>query len=170
MNLGTLTENFLKNIGCLNNNNDGVADSVYEESMEMVAAATIIYIVADLRDMARKGKLSDETDNAVPDYLEVPLTTAAMMDAIEANKDHLVATGSYPNIEDQVVALNQIYKHSESDDQNGLLAMFLTQSKKQSQVVDFQDKNCKFFIYEKKYMHNVHGCFILSWKEGHVHI
>ena len=150
MNFESLTENFLKNIGCIPKENDCAADSVYEESMEMVAAATIIYIVADLRDMARKGKLSDdktEDTSTVPDFLEVPLTTAAMMDAIEANQDHLVATGSYPNIEDQVVTLNQIYKHSKSEDQNGLLNMFLTQSKKQSQVVDFQDKNGQFFFF-----------------------
>ena len=77
--------------------------SVYDEAMEMLAAALIIYIFADLRDLARATEASVKIED-----LEPPMATDKMLENIKINKEALMASCEYNDLEERLVTLEHL--------------------------------------------------------------
>jgi len=108
--------------------------NVYMESMEMISSSLIIYILADLRDMAREGELGDVTLS----QLEPPQTLGAVMERINSSKDVLQKQGGYENLQEQLLALEKICQRKGG----GVLASFLGEkTSRLLQFVDTAEKN-----------------------------
>lgn len=68
---------------------DGFAwPNLYEEIDEMLEACILIYPMADLRSMAREGKIKDPRGTAT----KLPLTSSEVLGVINANMDALIGT------------------------------------------------------------------------------
>jgi hypothetical protein len=81
--------------------------SVYEEGMELLIGAVIIYIFAELRDMIREGTIEDLT---LQD-LEPPLTATRMLEVIQTHKDALKERAvDHEYLESRLQTLQQAYE------------------------------------------------------------
>lgn len=86
--------------------------SIYQEALEMVAGALVIYIFADIRELAREGKLEGMTI----DDLQAPLSAEQTLAIIMAHKDKLeeAAINSH-EIQDLLKAMKHIQLHHQDD-------------------------------------------------------
>eukprot|EP00586_Coscinodiscus_wailesii_P020803 CAMPEP_0172516986 /NCGR_PEP_ID=MMETSP1066-20121228/280710_1 /TAXON_ID=671091 /ORGANISM="Coscinodiscus wailesii, Strain CCMP2513" /LENGTH=150 /DNA_ID=CAMNT_0013298713 /DNA_START=91 /DNA_END=540 /DNA_ORIENTATION=+ len=110
--------------------------SVYQESMEMLAGALTMYIFADLRDMARDGLLEG---TSLQD-LEAPMTSGQMLEAIKRNKDALVSSKDYEDLEQRITSLEGLEKGDGKD--GGLLSNVFGRNK-EAKLVEFVDTDAK---------------------------
>ena len=81
---------------------------VYQEAMEMLTGALIIYIFAELREMAREnGKLQE---------LEPPLTSAKVLRCIQENATTLEERAiDHDELAKRLTALHQVEESSQED-------------------------------------------------------
>lgn len=91
-----------------------------------------IYLVADLRDLARSGKTSIHLKD-----LEAPINIETLMDSIQSNKDALIDSGDYPDLESRLLTLEKLHNLS-----GGVFSWFLADAMK-TKLVDFVDTDCK---------------------------
>ncbi|CAJ1938850.1 unnamed protein product [Cylindrotheca closterium] len=90
--------------------------SIYQEALEMVAGALVIYIFADIRELAREGKL----DGMTIDDLQAPLTAEQTLAIILANKDKLEEMAiNNQDVEDLLKAMKHMQIHH-ADDQDAI--------------------------------------------------
>jgi hypothetical protein len=83
--------------------------SVYQESMEMVTGALLIYLLADIRELARNGKLPG---TCVED-MQPPLTIERTVEIIQANKHALQERAiDHQDLEKRLQTLNSIQAHN----------------------------------------------------------
>lgn len=103
--------------------------SLHDESMVMLSGALTIYLVADLRALARKGKATVSIEELQP-----PITVNKMLELIKENKHNLIDSGDYDDeLEGRIVALENLSRHS-----NRVLSNFVG---KKTRLVEFVDKN-----------------------------
>lgn len=76
--------------------------SAFAISMEMVSGAELIYTFAELRELARSGAANSSIEN-----LEAPMTAEKMIEMIALNKDALIATGNYKNLDNKLADLQK---------------------------------------------------------------
>ncbi len=107
--------------------------TLYHEVIIMLSGALTIYLVADLRDLARSGKASIGVEE-----LEAPVDLDRVLALIKDNKEALKASGAYDEIEERLAALDNLKLHNS----NGVLNALLGQLGKAS-VVEFVDINAK---------------------------
>lgn len=97
----------------------------------MLSGALTIYLVADLRDLARKGNATVGLEE-----LEAPIPMQKMMLLLRDNKQALKDSGSYDDIEEQLNALENLKLHNS----NGILGNLMGSSTKM-RVAEFVDVN-----------------------------
>merc|ERR1719223_353706 len=68
----------------------------------MVSGAELIYTFAELRELARSGAANSSIEN-----LEAPMTAEKMIEMIALNKDALIATGNYKNLDNKLADLQK---------------------------------------------------------------
>jgi hypothetical protein len=79
--------------------------SIYEESMEMLTGALLIYLFADLREMAREGEIDSS------DLLNFPLAINQVVEAIQTHKEALAKRAiNHKDMEEKLQALKDIRK------------------------------------------------------------
>jgi len=106
--------------------------SVYDEAMAMLSAALTIYIFADLRDLARGGAASFSLEES-----EAPLGAEKMIEMIKANKEALMASGSYDDLESRLRTLARL--HGEQEKKGILDTVLGKNGGKEAQLVEFVD-------------------------------
>ena len=99
----------------------------------MLSGALTIYLVADLRDLARKGKATVGLEE-----LEAPVDLDKVLAILEENKDALKESGAYEQIEERLAALKNLKLHNPY----GILNTLVGQIAK-ARVVEFVDTNAK---------------------------
>ena len=103
--------------------------NLHDESMVMLSGALTIYMVADLRALARKGKATVGIEELQP-----PITINKILELIKANTRNLVDSGDYDNeLEGRIAALENLTRHS-----NSMLSNVVG---KKTRLVEFIDKN-----------------------------
>ena len=81
-------------------------DSVFDEGLELMVGAVIIYIFAELRNMVREGTVN----NLTLSQLEPPLTASQTLELIQTHKQALAArAGDHEYLESRLQALAQAY-------------------------------------------------------------
>jgi len=81
-------------------------DSVFEEGLELLVGAVIIYIFAELRNMVREG----EAENLTLSQLEPPLTASQTLELIQTHKQALAKRASdHEYLESRLKALAMAY-------------------------------------------------------------
>ena len=81
--------------------------SVYDEALTMLNGALTIYLVADLRDLARAGKATVELKD-----LEAPIGTEKVLSVIKDNVDNLISSEEYKqDLEGRLHALEALSQH-----------------------------------------------------------
>ncbi len=91
-----------------------------------------IYLVADLRNLARSGKASVSLKD-----LEAPIEVEKVLDAIRANKDTLIESGDYPELESRLEILEKMHNNYPK------FMVMLLGKKGKTQLVEFVDETCK---------------------------
>jgi hypothetical protein len=82
--------------------------SIYQEALEMVSGALVIYIFADIRELARDGKL----DGMTLEDLEAPLTLEHTLMIIVANRSKLEEMAiNREDVDDLLKAIKFIRAH-----------------------------------------------------------
>ena len=104
--------------------------SVLQESMEMLSGALTIYVFADLRDLARRG---DATVGL--EALEPPVSASTVLKALKDNKEIMMQSGNYEDLENRISALENIFLH-----QNNILGNIMG-SNTELELVEFEDTN-----------------------------
>jgi hypothetical protein len=90
--------------------------SIYQEALEMVSAALVIYIFADIRELARDGKL----DGMTLEDLEAPLTAEQTLMIIIANRSKLEEMAiNREDVDDLLKAIKFIQAHQTDEKSNG---------------------------------------------------
>lgn len=95
-------------------------DSVFEEGMELLVGAVIIYLFAELRDMVREGSTNTDNDDAAAfssslpslDALEPPLTATRLLQLLQDHKTALqerAGEKDHAYLESRLSALQQAY-------------------------------------------------------------
>lgn len=110
-----------------------IQPTLYQEVSIMLSGALTIYLVADLRDLARQGKATVGLEE-----LEAPVDLDKVLAILEQNKDALKASGAYEEIEERLAALKKLKLHNP----NGILNALVGQIAK-ARVVEFVDTNAK---------------------------
>ena len=111
--------------------------SVYEEAMEILTGALFIYTFADVRDMAREGKLK----NTQLSDLEPPMMGEKMIDAIKENKDALAERAiDHEEVATRLLALKQAFNQSTSGSLSGLFSAMVVGTPK-TMLTHFVDAN-----------------------------
>lgn len=110
-----------------------IQPSLYEEVTIMLSGALTIYLVADLRDLARSGKATVDLK-----ALEPPVAIDKVLGILKDNKKLLEESGAYPDIEERLTALENLRLHNS----NYLINALIGQSEK-ARVVEFADVNAK---------------------------
>jgi hypothetical protein len=105
--------------------------TLHQEVIIMLSGALTIYLVADLRDLARKGNATVGLEE-----LEAPIPMQKMMLLLRDNKQALKDSGSYDDIEEQLNALENLKLHNS----NGILGNLMGSSTKM-RVAEFVDVN-----------------------------
>lgn len=117
--------------------------SVYQEAMEMLTGALIIYTFADVREMAREGKLK----NTQLSDLDPPMTGDKMVAAIQANKDALAERAiDHEEISNRLLALKHAFHQSSTSNLNGLFSAMVAGQPK-AVITHFVDDNGEFMVY-----------------------
>ncbi len=104
----------------------------YFLNVKQLSGALTIYLVADLRNLARSGKASVSLKD-----LEAPIQVDKVLDAIRANKSTLIESGDYPELESRLEILDKMYENYPK-----FLAMILG-DKMKTAMVEFVDETCK---------------------------
>ncbi|GFH44379.1 hypothetical protein CTEN210_00853 [Chaetoceros tenuissimus] len=106
--------------------------NVHDETMIMLSGALTIYLVADLRELARKSEAT------VPiEELEPPIQVNKVLDLIKDNKDALIKSSGYDEeLEGRIVALENLTKHLTSN----MMSKFVG---KATNLIEFVDVNAK---------------------------
>lgn len=107
--------------------------SLHEEVITMLSAALTIYLVADLRDLARLGKATIDLE-----ALQPPIDILKVLEIIKDNKETLKDSGAYKDIEERLTALENLKIHNS----NAILDIFTGQNGK-AKLVEFVDVNAK---------------------------
>jgi len=103
--------------------------NLHEESLVMLSGALTIYLVADLRALARKGKASVGID-----ALEPPISVNDVLALIKENKTALIESGDYDDeLESRLVAMENLHTHS-----GGVFGRLVG---KRTYMVEFVDTN-----------------------------
>lgn len=103
--------------------------NLHDESMVMLSGALTIYLVSDLRALARKGKATVGIEDIQP-----PISINKILDLIKANKSNLINSGDYDDeLEGRIAALENLTRHSK-----GMLSNVIG---KKTRLVEFIDKN-----------------------------
>ena len=84
--------------------NKNAENSAFAVSMEMLSGANLIYTFAELRDLARNG-----ATNSSIEELNAPMTAEKMVEVISLNKDALIATGNYQNLDATLASLQSTH-------------------------------------------------------------
>ena len=113
--------------------NKNAENSAFAISMEMLSGANLIYTFAELRELARNGAANSSIEE-----LNAPMTAERMVEVISRNKDALIATGNYQDLDTKLVGLQS------------------THIKRQGmpRLVEFVDDRGRFVLY----------CKTLLWK------
>jgi len=91
--------------------------SIYQEALEMVAGALVIYVFADIRELAKEGKLEGTMSL---DDLQAPLTAEQTLAIIMANKEKLEEMAiEKQDVQDLLKAMKQI-QLNHANDQNAI--------------------------------------------------
>jgi len=115
----------------------GSSVSVYEDATEMLTGSLIIYIFADVREMAREGKLK----NTQLSDLEPPMTSDKMIAAIQNNKDALAERAiDHEEVANRLLALKQAFHQSRTSSLGGLFAAMVLGAPK-VRLTHFVDDN-----------------------------
>ena len=104
---------------------------VHQEVTIMLSGALTIYLVADLRDLARAGKATVTLED-----LEPPISIHKVLGIIKENKEALKESGAYVDIEERLTALENLKLHNNFGIMNTLL-------RETVRVVEFVDVNAK---------------------------
>lgn len=80
------------------------APSLFEEVMLMISGSLSIYILSDLRDLARSGSASLPIED-----LEAPMTAKKFLEILKANEDSLKASGNYEGLEERLRMLEKTH-------------------------------------------------------------
>ena len=107
--------------------------TLYQEVIIMLSGALTTYLVADLRDLARKGKATVPLKD-----LEAPIDLDKVLQILKDNKEALKASGSYEEIDERLTALDNLKLHNS----NGLINTLMSQLSKAT-VVEFVDVNAE---------------------------
>lgn len=99
----------------------------------MLSGALTIYLVADLRDLARLGKATVDLE-----ALEAPIDIMKVLEILKENKETLKESGAYEDIEERLTALENLKIHNT----NAILDIFASQNGK-AKLVEFVDVNAK---------------------------
>jgi Lipase (class 3) len=106
--------------------------SVYEEAFEMLSASLLIYTFADLRKLARDGKIECK------DLMQQPISVKQVMEAIRTHRKVLEerANMDHGELEAQLKALKHILKTQQSS----VVRRILRGKKKESVLAHFHDE------------------------------
>jgi len=107
--------------------------TVYQDAVMMLSGALSIYLVADLRNLARTGKATIPLED-----LEGPIEIEKVLSHLKDNVETLKASGDYEDIEEQLKALESLKLHNSA----GVLSNLLGGSRK-STLLEFGDKDSK---------------------------
>lgn len=112
--------------------------SVYEEALEMITAALLIYTFADLRKMAREGKIPSDG------LTEHPITINQVMDAIRTHQNALEEQAKFDHndLQTRLKALKEIQKRQGSS--SSMMGRILRGStkKKAAVLTHYHDEKC----------------------------
>ena len=126
---------------------------VYEEVVAMLAGSLLIYLLADLRDMAREADINNNNNKESRDKillsLEPPMTTEQIMQQIQYNKEAL------ENRDVDHVGIQKRLDALQSLKEEGTFQTMFFASKQQKQqrtiMTHFGDAKCKFCLVPLEY-------------------
>mmetsp|Transcript_9655 Transcript_9655/g.14201 ORF Transcript_9655/g.14201 Transcript_9655/m.14201 type:complete len:538 (-) Transcript_9655:218-1831(-) len=113
--------------------------SVYKEAMEMLSGALIIYLFADIRDIAREGSLGE----AGVDDLQPPLTATDIWSKIEGQKEALAKRAlDHDNLRDRLAQLQSLQQEQQNTGLfNSLMGGSSRSMKEPTTLTHFVDDN-----------------------------
>ena len=106
--------------------------SLYEEVIVMLSGALTVYLVADLRDLARQGKATVDIKD-----LEPPISLDKILSILKENKTALKEC-AYEDIEERLTALENLRLHNPVAILNTVFG-----SSGKVRVVEFEDTNSR---------------------------
>ena len=108
----------------------------------MLTGALIIYTFADVREMAREGKLKNTTLSD----LDPPMSGDNMVAAIQANKDALAERAiDHEELANRLLALKHAFHQGQSSNLNALFSAMATGQPK-AVITHFVDENGEFKV------------------------
>ncbi|CAB9497425.1 Phospholipase A1-II 7 [Seminavis robusta] len=116
--------------------------SVYEDCLEMISAALLIYTFADLRKLAREGKIESK------ELMQQPISLKQVMEIIRLHKDALdeQARVDHEELEGQLKALKDIQKQQHMS--TSVMGRMLRGKKKEAVLTHFHDeKSTQGMVY-----------------------
>jgi hypothetical protein len=105
--------------------------TVYEEAIAMMTGSLIIYVLADLRDMAREGEIDVPLGDLSP-----PLTASQVLAKIQGNEEALAKRAyDHEDLKKRLLALTSLQEHESSL----FRQLYSTQTKESTVMTHFCD-------------------------------